>query len=93
VVRRVEQDTTQHIITLHVGMPFQCGLSMYADVPGTEMMLNQPNGLSGSAVDDTYYIADTANHCIRFVDNTINNVNTAAGQCGVQGRSGIVYLL
>ncbi len=54
----------------------------YRDGPASTAKFNQPAGLA-AASDGALYVADTFNHCIRFIRDGV--VSTVAGRCGTSG--------
>lgn len=54
--------------------------------PATDAMLKRPTDVAVAA-DGSFYIADTDNHCVRFVD-TSGTISTVAGVCGERGFDG-----
>ena len=58
------------------------GSAGFVNGTGANARFNTPAGLALSDDEQTLYIADRRNHCIRSLDTASGNVSTLAGNCG-----------
>jgi hypothetical protein len=71
-------------VTTRVGSPGFPGTMTANIVPISAAMFRAPQGVEGTGTKD-FYVADTENHCIWYVNFTANRVELVCGEPGLAG--------
>lgn len=81
VIRKV--DSGRDVVTI-IGTPGVAGTMTDTVNPSASMKFRFPQGVAGSGIKN-FYIADTENHCIWFVNRNNGNTYLVAGEPGIPG--------